>query len=99
MTEHEKWLVHQAKKCLNCDEDATTVIRFTHGCYTLTSGHCDGHALDVRERFGSTRRKIEEHKYAECPHDEQHFKDALEDLRRRCPEPKKPYVSTVDVVA
>lgn len=99
LTEHEKWLIHQAKKCLNCDDDATTVIRFSHGYCTLTASYCDDHALGVREHFGSTRQKRAKHDYAECLRDEQHYLDALSDLRERYPEPKKPYVSTVGMIA
>lgn len=98
-TDHEKWLIHHAKKCVACDKRATTVIRYTDGCYTVTGSYCDEDATDRRESYGSTRAKREKHAYAECPRDEQHFADALEDLRRRYPEPRKPYVSTVSVVA
>jgi len=97
--EHEAWLVHQAKKCGTCDKDATKVIRFTRGCITLTNGYCDECAEEVRESFGSTRSKRERHSYAECQHDEQHFLDYLARLRELYPAPRRPYISTVSMIA
>ena len=94
--DHEAWLQRQARKCFSCDADATTLVWYTVGCYTLNGfPKCDAHAEDSRERFG-TRRKREKHGWAERPRDQADVERALADLRQRY---RLPYRSTVGEVA
>lgn len=92
---HEARLLYEARRCVLCENDATTAVWWTKGCYSIHAlTYCDACVAAIRPRGKKEARKIRWHEEPYTKDDCQ-ARYARSLAERPCP----PYRSTVGVVA